>query len=298
VWLGNQWMLFKAAIKGWMDDYAPSMGAALSYYTLFSLAPLLIIVIAVAGMLFGRDAAQAEIIAQLHALVGAKGATAIEGMLEAVREPAQGVVATIVGVVTLLIGATAVFAELQSALDRVWEVPEKKKPSGIWGLVRTRLLSFGLVLGLGFVLVVSLVASAALAAMGKWWGGWFQGWELVLQVLNFAVSFGIFTLFFAMIYKLMPSVKISWRDVWTGAVVTAILFTVGKLLIGLYLGNSSLASGYGAAGSVVVLVAWVYYSAQIFLLGAEYTWVYAHSHGSRVNRQRRSPHRVAAEANQ
>jgi membrane protein len=279
--MGKQWKLFKAAVKGWADDYAPSMGAALSYYTLFSLAPLLIIVIAVAGMLFGQDAARAEIVEQLRGLMGETGATAIEGMLDSVREPGKGVFATMLGIGTLLLGATAVFAELQTALDRVWEVPEKKKPSGILGFFRKRLLSFGLVLALGFVLIVSLVASAALAALGKWWGGWFQGWETVLQLLNFAVSFGLFTLLFAMIYKLMPSVKIPWRDVWTGAVVTAILFTVGKTLIGLYLGNSSLASGYGAAGSLVVLLAWVYYSAQIFLLGAEYTWVYAHSHGSR-----------------
>lgn len=282
--MGKQWKLFKAAAGAWADDYAPSMGAALSYYTLFSLAPLLIIVIAVAGMLFGQDVARAEIIAQLRALMGDTGATAIEGMLDSARDPGKGVFATLLGIGTLLVGATAVFAELQSALDRIWHVPEKKRPSGLWGLVRTRLLSFGLVLALGFVLIVSLVASAALAALGKWWGSWFAGWELVLQALNFAVSFGLFTLLFAMIYKLMPSVKIPWRDVWTGAVVTAILFTAGKLLIGLYLGNSSLASGYGAAGSLVVLLAWVYYSAQIFLLGAEYTWAYAHQHGSRAKK--------------
>jgi membrane protein len=287
--MGKQWHLMKKAVTGWLDDYAPSMGAALSYYTLFSLAPLLIIVIAVAGMLFGQDAARAEIIAQLHGLMGETGATAVETMLDSVREPGKGVFATILGVGTLLIGATAVFAELQSALDRIWHVPEKKRPSGVWGFVRTRLLSFGLVLALGFVLIVSLVASAALAALGRWWGGWFEGWKLVLQLLNFAVSFGIFTVLFAMIYKLMPSVKISWRDVWTGAAVTAVLFTVGKYLIGLYLGNSSLASGYGTAGSLAVLLAWVYYSAQIFLLGAEYTWVYAHSHGSRKQDATKSP---------
>jgi membrane protein len=279
---GKHWKLFKAAAKAWSDDYAPSMGAALSYYTLFSLAPALIIVIAVAGMLFGQDAARAEIIAQLQGLVGDTGAEAIEGLLDAADEPGQGLLATLLGIGTLLLGATAVFAELQSALDRVWEVPEKKKPSGIWGFVRTRLLSFGLVLGLGFILIVSLLASAALSALGRWYGGWFEGWDLVLQALNFAVSFGMFTLLFAMIYKLMPSVTIPWRDVWTGAVVTAVLFTVGKSLIGLYLGHSDFASGYGAAGSLLVLLAWVYYSAQIFLLGAEYTWVYAHQHGSRA----------------
>jgi membrane protein len=281
-WLSQQWKMIKAAVKAWVDDYAPSMGAALSYYTLFSLAPLLIIVIAVAGMVFGQEAAQGEIVAQLRGIMGEEGAVAVEGMLKAAREPTRGVVATIVGIAILLLGATAIFGELQSALDRIWRVPAPKEESGIWHLLRTRLLSFGLVFGLGFLLVVSLVVSAALAALGKWWGGWFQGWDVLLEILNFAVSFGIFTLLFAMIYKIMPRANISWRDVWTGAAVTALLFTIGKVLIGLYLGKSSLASGFGAAGSLVVLIAWVYYSAQIFLFGAEYTWVYANRHGSRV----------------
>ena len=282
--LGEQWQLLKAATRAWVDDYAPSMGAALSYYTLFSLAPLLIIVIAVAGMVFGQEAAQGEIVAQLRGLMGKEGAAAVEAMLESVRKPAQGVVATILGIATLLLGATAVFGELQSALDRIWRVPAKNKVSGLWRMVRTRLLSFGLVLGLGFLLVVSLIASAALAALGRWWGTWFEGWDVVLEILNFAVSFGSFTLLFAMIYKIMPRASIPWSDVWTGAAVTSLLFTVGKVLIGLYLGRSSLASGYGAAGSLVVLLAWVYYSAQIFLLGAEYTWVYAHRRGSRAKK--------------
>ena len=281
-WLSQQWQMIKAAVNAWLDDYAPSMGAALSYYTLFSLAPLLIIVIAVAGMVFGQQAAQGEIVVQLRGIMGAEGAVAVEGILKAAREPAKGMVATVVGIAILLIGATAIFAELQNALDRIWRVPALPAESGIWQLLRTRLLSFGLVLGLGFMLIVSLVVSAALAALGKWWGGWFQGWDVFLEILNFAVSFGIFTLLFAMIYKIMPRANIPWRDVWTGAAVTALLFTIGKVLIGLYLGKSSLASGFGAAGSLVVLIAWVYYSAQIFLFGAEYTWVYANRHGSRV----------------
>jgi YihY family inner membrane protein len=214
--------------------------------------------------------------------MGAEGAVVVEGMLKAAREPATSVVATIVGVAILLLGATAIFAELQSALDRIWRVPAPQAESGMWHLLRTHLLSFGLVLGLGFMLIVSLVVSAALAALSKWWGGWFEGWDVFLEILNFAVSFGIFTLLFAMIYKIMPRANIPWRDVWTGAAVTALLFTIGKVLIGLYLGKSSLASGFGAAGSFVVLIAWVYYSAQIFLFGAEYTWVYANRHGSRV----------------
>ena len=192
-------------------------------------------------------------------------------------------VATLIGIAMLLIGATAIFAELQSALDRIWRVPAPKAESGIWYLLRTRLLSFGLVLGLGFLLVVSLVVSAALAALGKWWGVWFQDWDVFFELLNFAVSYATFTLLFAMIYKIMPRAAIFWRDVWTGGAVTALLFTVGKVLIGLYLGKSSLASGFGAAGSFVVLIAWVYYSAQIFLFGAEYTWVYANRCGSRMH---------------
>jgi YihY family inner membrane protein len=283
-WLSQQLQMIKAAVKAWVDDYAPSMGAALSYYTLFSLAPLLIIVIAVAGMVFGQEAAQGEIVAQLRGIMGEEGAVAVEGMLKAAREPAKGVVATIVGIAMLLLGATVIFAELQSALDRIWRVPAAKEVSGIWHLLRTRLLSFGLVLGLGFLLVVSLVVSAVLAALGKWWGGWFDDWDVFLEILNFAVSFGIFTLLFAMIYKIMPRANIPWRDVWTGAAVTALLFTIGKVLIGLYLGKSSLASGFGAAGSLVVLIAWVYYAAQIFLFGAEYTWVYANRHGSRMQK--------------
>ena len=280
-WVTRQWGMTQAAAKAWLDDFAPSMGAALSYYTLFSLAPLLVIVIAVAGMVFGEQAAQGEIVVQLRGIMGAQGALAVEGILKAAREPARGLVATIVGSAILLLGATAVFAELQSALDRIWRTPDQRAGSGIWNLLRTRLLSFGLVLGLAFMLTVSLVVSAALAALGKWWGGWFAGWDIVLEVLNFAVSFGIFTLLFAMIYKIMPRATIPWRDVWTGATVTALLFTIGKVLIGLYLGKSSLASEFGAAGSLVVLAAWVYYSAQIFLFGAEYTWVYASRHGSR-----------------
>jgi len=281
-WLSQQWQMIKAAVKAWVDDYAPSMGAALSYNTLFSLAPLLLIVIAVAGMVFGQEAAQGEIVAQLRGIMGAEGAVTVEGMLKAAREPATSLVASVVGIALLLLGATAIFAELQSALDRIWRVPAPQAESGIWYLLRTRLLSFGLVLGLGFMLTVSLVVSAALAALGKWWGAWFEGWDVLLEILNFAVSLGIFTLLFAMIYKLMPRANIPWRDVWTGAAVTALLFTIGKGLIGLYLGKSSLASEFGAAGSFVVLIAWVYYSAQIFLFGAEYTWVYANRRGSRV----------------
>lgn len=276
-WLGKQWQIFLAAANAWIDDYAPSMGAALSYYTLFSLAPLLVLIIAIAGMVFGQDAAQGAIIAQLQGIMGKEGATAVQGLLSAAREPSTGIFASIIGGFLLLLGATAIFAELQTDLDRIWEVPAKEKPTGIWGWLRSRVLSFGLVLGLAFMLMISLVVSAALAATGQWLGGGDTAESVVATVLNFTASFAIFTLLFAMIYKIMPTAKISWHDVWMGSAVTALLFTVGKSLIGLYLAKSSVASGFGAAGSFVILVAWFYYSTQIFLFGAEYTWVYANS---------------------
>lgn len=275
-WIGRQWQIVVAAANAWMDDYAPSMGAALSYYTLFSLAPLLVLIIAIAGMVFGQEAAQGAIIAQLQGIMGKEGATAVQGLLQAAREPSTGIVASIVGGFLLLLGATAIFAELQTDLDRIWQVPAKEKPSGIWGWLRSRVLSFGLVLGLAFMLMLSLVVSAALAATSEWLGGG-AAESVLANVLNFVVSFALFTVLFAMIYKLMPTAKISWHDVWMGAAVTALLFNIGKSLIGLYLAKSSVASGFGAAGSFVILVAWFYYSAQIFLFGAEYTWVYANS---------------------
>lgn len=273
--------LIKKSVLAWVDDYAPSMGAAIAYYTLFSIAPLLIIVIAVAGLVFGPEAAQGAIVAQLQGLIGKEGAIAVQALLKSVNEPTQSVIATVISSITLVIGATTVVAELQSALDRIWRVPAPAE-SGIWTLLRTRLLSFGLVLGLGFLLLVSLVVSAALAAFGKWWSGLSGGEEALLQALNFIISFAITTGLFAMIYKFMPRARIDWRDVWIGATVTALLFEIGKFLIGLYLGKSSAASGFGAAGSLVVLLLWVYFSAQIFLLGAEFTWVYSHHQGSKT----------------
>lgn len=276
------WRLVKAAIVAWSDDYASSMGAALSYYTVFSIAPLLLIIISVAGLVFGRDAAQGQIVAQLQGLTGHEVAITVQSLLQSVNEPSKGIIATVVGLITLLIGATSVFAELQTDMDRIWHAPARPR-GGLWHLLRTRLLSFGLVLGLAFLLLVSLVISAILAALGTWWGSAFGNQEALLRGLNFAVSLAIITGMFALIYKLLPRVKIAWRDVWIGASVTALLFSAGKYLIGLYLGTSGVTSGFGAAGSLVVLLVWVYYSAQVFLLGAEFTWVYAHRHGSLVN---------------
>jgi membrane protein len=276
------WDLIRQSVGAWVDDYAPSMGAALAYYTLFSIAPLLIIAIAVAGLVFGQEAARGEIVAQIQGVIGREGAIAVQGLLKSANEPARGIFLTVVSIITLVIGATTVFAELQSDLDRIWRGPAPAKENGIWILLRTRLLSFGLVLGLGFLLLVSLVISAAIAAFGKWWDGVFEGGEALLQALNFGISFAITTLLFALIYKLMPRARIAWRDVWVGAGVTALLFEIGKFLIGLYLGKTSVASGFGAAGSLVVLLVWVYFAAQIFLLGAEFTWVYSHAYGSKV----------------
>jgi membrane protein len=278
--LKTWWELVKAAGASWVDDYAASMGAAISYYTVFSLAPLLLIVISVAGLVFGDEAVRGELFGQLAGLMGADAAKAIQEMLAGVSKPTHGVIGTAVGLLILLVGATTVFGELQDALDRIWRAPERPKGAGLWGLIRARLLSFGMILCLAFLLVVSLVMGAVISALGKWWGPLFGGWEVLAQVVNLAVGFAIVTVIFAVIYKMMPRVHIKWHDVWIGALVTAVLFTIGKFLIGLYIGKSGVASGFGAAGSIVIIFIWVYYSAQIFLLGAEFTWVYAKTLGS------------------
>jgi len=283
------WLLLKDAVGAWTEDYAPSMGAALAYYTLFSIAPLLLIVIGLAGLIFGGEAARGEIFYQLRGLMGDEGAAAVERLLQAADKPEGGTIATITGFAMLLLGAMTVFGELQNALDRIWRAPARKKASGWWNLLRSRLLSFGMILGIAFLLMVSLVMSAALSALGKFWGPAVGGWETIAHLVDVGVSFCIVTVLFAMIYKLIPRVRIRWRDVWVGAAVTAALFAVGKLLIGLYLGKSSVASAFGAAGSLVVMMVWVYYSAQIFLLGAEFTWVYAHTFGSRRGERRPRP---------
>ncbi len=273
--------LAKKSVSAWIDDYAPSMGAAISYYTIFSMAPLLIIVIAVAGFIWGREAVEGQLFGQLSALVGSDGAAGIQTLVASADKPAAGIVATAISVGVLIFGSTTVFAELQSALDRIWQVPESEKKSGIWSTIRSRLLSFGLILCLAFLLMVTLVVSAAVSALGSWAYGLFPGWEVVLQGVNICVSLAITTLLFALIYKMMPQATIAWRDVWVGAGVTAVLFEIGKLLIGLYLGKSSITSSFAAAGSLVIVLIWVYYAAQVFLLGAEFTWVYANEHGSR-----------------
>ena len=273
-------LLVKTAASSWVDDHAQSMGAALAYYTMFSIAPLLLIVISIAGLIFGVDAARGEIVVQLQGMMGQQGAEAVQGLLQSVNKPAESITATLVGAGLLLIGATTVFGELQDALDRIWRAPRRNR-SGLWNLLRARLLSFGMIMGIGFLLMVSLVASAALAAMGRLWGPLVADWEVLANAINMLVSYLFTTTVFAMIYKTMPRARVDWTDVWIGACVTSFLFTIGKFLIGLYIGKSGVTSVFGAAGSLVVVLVWVYYSAQIFLMGAEFTWAYANMFGSR-----------------
>jgi membrane protein len=276
--------IMKDAISAWDRDYAPSMGAALSYYTIFSIAPLLVIVIAIAGLVFGAEAASGAIFEQLRDLVGEAGAAAVQRLVLSASKPATSIFAAVTGVLTLVLGATTVLGELQSALDRIWRAPPSA--GGLRKLVRAKVVALGLILSIGFLLLVSLVLSAALVALGDLWGDWLGRMRWLFEALNFVLSFIVVTALFAMIYKILPRVKIGWRDVWTGAAVTALLFTIGKFGIGLYLGKSGVTSGFGAAGSIVVLLVWVYYSAQIFLLGAEFTAIYAYRYGSLRGRER------------
>jgi membrane protein len=267
--------------KSWREDYVTSMGAALAYYTMFSLAPLLLIVISVAGLVFGEAAARGEIQAELDGLMGPHSASAIQDLLSSVHQPAKGLAATLLGLVLLLVGAATVFGELQDALDRIWRVPSKEPANGWLSFLRARLLSYGMILALGFLLTVSLVASAMLAAVGHTLNPLFGAWQSMLALVSAISSFFLAGLVFALIFKLVPRVHVLWRDVWIGALFTAGLFTLGKTLIGLYIGRSGVASGFGAAGSLVVVLLWVYWSAQILLIGAEFTWVYANLFGSR-----------------
>ena len=274
------WNLIKNVAVAWVDDYAPSMGAALAYYTMFSLAPLLLIAISVAGLVFGEDAARGEIFGQLRNFMGDQGASTVQDLLVSVDKPSEGMAATALGVLLLFVGAASVFGELQNALNRIWRAPVANSSSWV-DMVRARLLSFGMILAVGFLLIVSLVVSAALATTERWLQPVFGEWLVVAAAINAIGSFLLVALMFALIYKIMPRVQVEWRDVWIGSIVTALLFTLGKSLIGLYVGRSGVASAFGAAGSLVVILVWVYYSAQIFLIGAEFTWCYANAFGSR-----------------
>jgi membrane protein len=279
--LSDIWATVKETASDWVDDEASRLAAALAYYSLLSLAPLLVIVVAVAGIFLGPDAARGRLAGELATVVGAEPARGIQAVLASARAPASGVVSTVVGVITLFIGASGVFGELQSSLNTVWEV--KAKPGrGLWGEVKARFLSFTMVLGVAFLLLVSLVLSALLSAFGTRFSSALPGGEVLWQGFNFVFSLAAITGLFALIFKYIPDAEIKWQDVWLGAAVTAALFTIGKLLLGLYLGKAAVGSAYGAAGSLIALVVWVYYAAQILFLGAEFTSVQARRNGREI----------------
>ncbi|HEX2674390.1 MAG TPA: YihY/virulence factor BrkB family protein [Polyangiaceae bacterium] len=275
------WQVVKETGTAWDEDNVTRLAAALAYYTLLSIAPLIVLAVAVTGLAFGEEAARQHIAGELAGVVGSGAADAIQSIAKNARAPGTGVFSIAVGVVVLLFGASGVFGELQAALNTVWDVAPKPG-RGIWGIVKDRFFSFTLVVGVAFLLLVSLVVSAALTWVGEFFEHALPGGAVVWQVLNFGISFGVVTALFALMFKTLPDVHIHWRDVWVGAAVTAGLFTLGKFGLGLYLGSAGVSSAYGAAGSIVALVIWVYYSAQVLLIGAEFTEAYARRFGSRI----------------
>jgi membrane protein len=279
--LAEFWRLLKAAFDGWWADRAMSLGASIAFFTVFSLAPMLLAAIAVAGLVFGREAAQGAIVAELGSLVGETGAKAVEAMIASASNIGSGVIGTVVGIITFVLVSTGAFVELQDDLNLIWKV-KPRESSGVATFLRTRLLSLALVVGIGFLLLVSLILDAGVTALGSYLEASFSGASVILHVLNSAAAFAVAVLLFAMIFKILPDVDLTWRDVGTGAVITGVLFTVGKFLIGLYLGMSNVASSFGAAASIITILLWVYYSSLILLYGAEFTKVYAESHGSRA----------------
>ena len=271
--LAEAWRLLKATYAEWSDDDAAQMAAALAYYTIFSLAPLLVVAIGIAGLVLGREAVQGEIVRQIAGVVGVDGASAIQDLIANASRPADSVLASVIGFLALLFGASGVVGQLKAALNRIWEVPTKS--SGFLGVLRERLASFALVLGIGFVLLVSLTINAALTAAATYLRAGLPGDERLWLGLNVVVVWGVEAVLFALMFKLLPDIRIRWADVWMGALLTALLFELGKLLLGYYLGRAGISSAYGAAGSLIVILVWVYYSAQILFFGAEFTQVYA-----------------------
>jgi membrane protein len=271
------WELIKAMVSGFIEHDALSRGASIAYFALFSLAPLLIIVIAIASLVFGYNAAQQAIVSQFSGLMGSQTDDALQSMVQSANLQGSGTLATVIGVVTLLITATGAFSEIQWALNIIWDA---KPQAGLSELVKVRIVSLGLILTLGFLMLVSLVISAGLAAVGNYLKAVFPGAHVLLVITNFIVSLALLAAVFAAIFKILPDKQITWRDVAIGAVATALLFTIGKSLIGLYISGSHIASGYGAAGALIVLLVWLYYSSLIFLLGAEFTRTYTEAHGS------------------
>ncbi|HET6821750.1 MAG TPA: YihY/virulence factor BrkB family protein [Anaerolineales bacterium] len=277
--------LIQDTFREWREDGANRLAAALAYYTTFSLAPLLVLVIAIAGLAGGREAARTQTMAQVEDLLGTEGREFVEGMIESASQPETGLAATVIGAVTLLFGALGVFGELQNSLNTIWEVKPKPATSWVDGVKRfvlRRLLSFTMVIGIGFLLLASLVVSAAVSAFGEYIGSRWPLADFWLNLINFTISFLVVTFLFAMIFKFLPEIKIAWKDVWLGAAVTSALFSLGKFLIGLYLGRSEVGNTFGAAGSLAILLIWIYYSAQILFFGAEFTQVYANRYGSRI----------------
>jgi membrane protein len=274
--LGNGWFLLRQTVNEWSEDGAPRLGAALAYYSVFSLGPILLIAIGVAALVFEASSVQDQVIAQIGSLVGQQGAEAVRTMLASASLGNRSLISTLLGIGILLFGALGVVVQLKDALNIIWDV-EEPDAGGIWAYVRKYALSLAGVLGLGFLLTVSLVTSAAVGGLGKYWGGFPEG---LVTILNFAANFGVLTLLFAMMFKWLPDIDVEWRDVWLGAAVTALLFNIGKFLIALYLGKQGLESTFGAAASIVLILVWVYYSAQIVFFGAEFTQVYARRFGS------------------
>ena len=275
------WLLLKEACGAWVADNVPRLGAALAFYAIFSLAPVLIVLTAIIDVVFGRQAGEGEISRQIQAWVGQGGATVIETVIQSANRPALGTIAGAIGMGTLFLGVSGAFVELQDALNRIWKIGPRPG-SFLFRAMKKRLLSFGLVLSTGFLLLVSLALSTTLAAAGKVVGDRLPAPAFLFEFMNTLLSFGAITLMLAMIFKVLPDTNIAWSDVWIGALVTSLLFTIGKTLIGMYLGRSTMASAYGAAASFVIILVWVYYSAQILLWGAEFTHVYAKKYGSKV----------------
>nr|WP_295832756.1 YihY/virulence factor BrkB family protein [uncultured Azospirillum sp.] len=275
------WGIVVDAAYGWMNDDAMSMAASIAFYTIFSLAPLAILVIALAGLVFGDEAARGALVDQLTALVGHDAGETVQGMIARAGERETGIVASVIGIGTIIVGATTVFVELQTALNRIWRVAAPQESTITW-LVRVRLKALALIGAIGFLLIVSLVVSAALAAAGRWAAGYLPAMPSLLWLVDMVTSWAVLTGLFAMIYRILPDTYIRWTDVWLGAAANAFLFAVGKFLIGFYIATSGVVSVYGAAGSFVLILLWVYYSAVIFLFGAELTRAYSERSGSRA----------------
>ena len=281
--LGDLAAVVKKTVNDWVEDRATTEAAALACYTAFSIAPLLIIVVAVAGFFFGEDAVRGDLYRELEGLIGSTGAKVIEDMMVSASNRTEGTLATTIGVVVLLFGASGVFLQLQETMNIIWKA-KPPKINGILNWIRLRFLSFAMVVAIGFLLLVSLLITAAISAAGKYLQGGIPGWEGLWHLINLWVSFGVVTLLFAVIYKVLPDTRVEWGDVWLGAVATALLFSLGKFAIGLYLGKTSVASSYGAAGSLAIILIWVYYSAQITFLGAEFAQAYSGYRRSRLER--------------